>query len=466
MRILDCFPYFNEEELLELRINLLTDYVDKFIITDADHTHSGTPKPFTCKNTLNRLGLMSDKIQVIEVNLPSYDKEPDAWYRERRQRDVAAEFIGCDDIAIVSDCDEIINPEFIRYYCNVAKSHPNSILRIPMVLLNARADLRVFKSDETPIVWDVPFICNKKHLSKYTLSQIRETRAVKTNDIDYSDIFIAQDDKIEEAGWHFSWMGNYERMKIKADSYLHSNDTWFGGQLGLSEDYVATNGGKDPLGRDEFILKEISYDVLPPKIFELHRVQKYLLPKMKIDHIYQNSEFGENWFTYPNLYSSIVREFPSGSKFIEVGSWKGKSSSYMAVEIANSGKNIEFMCVDTWEGSVEHQGYEDLKNLYDIFKSNMKPVEDYYTAIRAKSLDAVNLFADNSLDFVFIDASHEYEDVKNDILAWYPKVRNGGILAGHDYFDNGCVFPGVYKAVNEVFTDFEVSEQCFIVRKV
>ena len=86
-----------------------------------------------------------------------------------------------------------------------------------------------------------------------------------------------------------------------------------------------------------------------------------------MNHIYQEPQFGENWFTYPNLYKKIVNEFPSGSKFVEVGSWKGKSAAFMAVEIANSNKQIDFYCVDTWEGSVEHQEYSELSELYYIF---------------------------------------------------------------------------------------------------
>lgn len=152
-----------------------------------------------------------------------------------------------------------------------------------------------------------------------------------------------------------------------------------------------------------------------------------------MNHIYQEQQFGENWFTYPKLYSEIVQRFPSGSKFAEVGVWKGKSAAYMCVEIANSGKDIEFYCIDNWLGSVEHQGNEDLPRLFEIFTENMKPVENYYTAMRMNSLDAVKNFENESLDFVFIDASHEYEDVKNDIAAWIPKVKNGGILAGHDF---------------------------------
>lgn len=153
-----------------------------------------------------------------------------------------------------------------------------------------------------------------------------------------------------------------------------------------------------------------------------------------MEHIYYRPEFGENWFTYPQLYQTIVKKFPSGSKFVEIGSWKGKSSAFMAVEIANSGKQIDFYCIDTFEGSVEHQNNPELPHLYDIFKSNMKTVEDYYQDMKMTSMEAVNKFDDESIDFVFIDGSHEYKDIKDDIIHWLPKVKKGGVLAGHDYY--------------------------------
>lgn len=185
-------------------------------------------------------------------------------------------------------------------------------------------------------------------------------------------------------------------------------------------------------------------------------------------HIYQGPEFGENWFSYPNLYNEMVQQFPSGSKFVEVGSWKGKSSAYMAVEIANSGKGIDFYCVDTWEGSIEHKMNDNYKldELYDTFINNMKPLEGHYIPLRMTSLEAVTKFEDNSLDFVFIDASHEYEDVKKDIEAWLPKVKTNGILAGHDYYlgDNDWG-DGVKRAVNELLDNIETQEDCFIYYK-
>ncbi len=184
-----------------------------------------------------------------------------------------------------------------------------------------------------------------------------------------------------------------------------------------------------------------------------------------MEHIFWNDSFGEAWFSYPNLYSRVVQQFSSGSRFVEVGSWKGKSSAYMCVEIANSNKDIEFFCVDTWEGSVEHEGMEELPKLYDIFTDNMRPVEEYYFPLKMTSLEGAKKFKDNSLDFVFIDASHEYEDVRDDILAWYPKVKPGGIIAGHDYYIETDWFPGVTKTVNELLTGFILDENCWIYHK-
>lgn len=188
-------------------------------------------------------------------------------------------------------------------------------------------------------------------------------------------------------------------------------------------------------------------------------------------HFYEAPQFGENWFNYGELYSQIVDYFPSGSKFVEVGSWKGRSSAYMAVEIINAEKNIEFYCVDTWEGGEDHKNDEtfskELETLYEVFLKNISPVKDYIRPIKSTSIEASKQFEDNSLDFIFIDASHEYEDVKNDIKVWLPKVKPGGVFAGHDYFYEGeDYFPGVKRAVNESLTNFQTCfKNCFVYSK-
>lgn len=186
-----------------------------------------------------------------------------------------------------------------------------------------------------------------------------------------------------------------------------------------------------------------------------------------MNHIFQNANFGENWFSFPLLYKEFVDISNDGSKIVEVGCWKGKSTAYLAVEIINSKKDIKFYAVDTWQGSPEHQNNSEVINntLYDIFLSNIEPVKDAIIPIKMPSIEAASYFEDNELDIVFIDASHYYDDVKSDILAWLPKVKSGGIIAGHDYVQS---WPDVIKVVNEIFgkENLRLQERCWVYKKI
>jgi hypothetical protein len=79
----------------------------------------------------------------------------------------------------------------------------------------------------------------------------------------------------------------------------------------------------------------------------------------------------EGWLSGPQLdtYSEMVKNAKDGAHFVEIGAWKGKSTSFMAVEIANSGKKIKFDTVDTFRGSEEHQNMSSIvdgKNIQTI----------------------------------------------------------------------------------------------------
>jgi len=177
-----------------------------------------------------------------------------------------------------------------------------------------------------------------------------------------------------------------------------------------------------------------------------------------LQHFYKSPKFTDDWFSFSKLYSDVVRQFPSGSKFVEVGCYEGRSSAYMAVEIANSKKDIEFYCVDIW-----------LDGLHKTFTENMESVKDYYTPIHMSSDDAAQKFENESLDFVFIDADHHYDSVKRDIEVWWPKVKPGGILAGHDFYPHEPTWGDVAKVVKEMFPKSHIpltSISCFKVNKL
>lgn len=169
------------------------------------------------------------------------------------------------------------------------------------------------------------------------------------------------------------------------------------------------------------------------------------------------------WFNYEEFYSWVVDKFPENSTFIEVGCWRGRSAMYMVESFMNK-KKIHFYCVDTWEssaveyltpfvaqGQMGEGGNAELYNndLFADFLHNMESVSHYFTPLRMPSLEASKLFSDQSVDFVFIDASHDYDDVKADIIAWLPKIKKGGIISGHDY--NIHIYKEVCKAVDEIF---------------
>jgi hypothetical protein len=184
-----------------------------------------------------------------------------------------------------------------------------------------------------------------------------------------------------------------------------------------------------------------------------------------LEHFYQTIE---GWFDFEDVYREMVKRANFISHFVEVGAFKGKSTAYMAVEIANCKKAIRFDVVDTWQGSLEHQKGEFSEDssvvanhLFEDFSRNTSSVADFIRPVRMTSLEASRLYPDKSLDFVFIDASHDYDNVKADILAWKPKIKPGGYLGGHDLH---AVFPGVERAVRELFPVFEIVGCSWLVR--
>lgn len=170
-----------------------------------------------------------------------------------------------------------------------------------------------------------------------------------------------------------------------------------------------------------------------------------------------------NWNEVPGFFDSdlvyklAVKTFPKGSTFVEIGSWMGRSTSCLGQLVKQSQKNIKVYAVDTFEGSEEHTDIvKDIENhstsLLELFNHNIKScdVSEIITPIQGKSLDVVSQFEDESIDFIFIDASHDYDNVLADITAWYPKLKPGGLIAGDDY---ALCWNGVIRAVNEYFTD-------------
>jgi predicted O-methyltransferase YrrM len=163
----------------------------------------------------------------------------------------------------------------------------------------------------------------------------------------------------------------------------------------------------------------------------------------------------QGWFDFGALYQQMVHESAGQSHFVEVGAWLGKSTCAMATKIRTSGKPIRFDVIDTWEGtpgSVVHAPTVEKAggSVFEQFMTNVRDrqLEEFINPTVAESVTAARTYADGSLDFVFIDADHRYLAVHADIRAWLPKLKPGGVLAGHDFKADG-----VRRAVRELIPE-------------
>lgn len=155
----------------------------------------------------------------------------------------------------------------------------------------------------------------------------------------------------------------------------------------------------------------------------------------------------DGFFDFSHLYDRMVSEAKDGDLFVEIGSWKGCSACYMAELIQESGKNIELICIDTWTGNVFGDG--KLGDSFSLFKGNLEAqgitVDRYgdtsernphIVGVVQDSQSAASIFDDESLQFVYLDGAHGYENVVREIELYLPKIKRGGYLGGHDFPDD------------------------------
>ncbi len=180
------------------------------------------------------------------------------------------------------------------------------------------------------------------------------------------------------------------------------------------------------------------------------------------------------WFDYANLYHEQVLRARPGAIFVEIGAYLGRSTAYLASCILRSGKPIRVYVIDLWDGWFHHEDQQSVPmnegtDVFWHFMRNMRcaGLDSVLCPLKMDSVQAASLFEDGSVDFVFVDGDHGYEPVKRDLTAWFPKVRPGGVIAGHDYGNPD--FPGVRDGADEFFAALRLPLQengtSFLVRK-
>lgn len=353
--IVDCFPFFapTGEELLKLRVNLLKDVVDKFIIVESDKTHSGKPVVRRFLEIAQKQGLPMEKIHYVEHNIPEkediviekIDKinaaanatNDDSLYaraRERLQKDAvmqALHHFNDNDMFIYGDADEIIKPENVKWVARMALAHQEILLKIPLAYLQGRADLRAHNLDESPVVWwKAMFFATKKQINKASINRLR---------CGATDLPIRwpthNNTVIQDMGWHFAWMGDADMRRVKAESFAHAFDNfdWMEDVKGYQDysnwDMHLAEEGQAPDGNVNHKLKRYPIESLPSIIFDDKDLQEFLLPTTKLDNDFKfnscdcfwcqklqfplmyNLDGERNWFEVPRSCSVTIKEsFP------------------------------------------------------------------------------------------------------------------------------------------------------------
>jgi hypothetical protein len=148
----------------------------------------------------------------------------------------------------------------------------------------------------------------------------------------------------------------------------------------------------------------------------------------------------------------LARNCTGAGLIVEVGSWKGKSTIYLAGG-SRDGLGGLVYAIDHHIGSEEHQNRVEVKQSFGtlpIFHRNIfaAGMEAYVIPMAFKSVDAAQLLAGKPIEVLFLDAAHDYQSAADDLMAWGPMVIPGGWLAAHDYGNK--YYPGVKQATDEV----------------
>jgi hypothetical protein len=164
--------------------------------------------------------------------------------------------------------------------------------------------------------------------------------------------------------------------------------------------------------------------------------------------------------TFPSrdLFPQLLNELNLLGEGVEVGVQQGLFSEH----ILRFWKGALLYSIDPWM-EFPAADYIDIANvpqaqqteLYMMTIRRLHPFGCRSKILRLKGDEAVMLFRDESLDFCYLDADHRYEAVRSDLIHWFPKIKSGGIIGGHDYIPDGLYeygLFGVQRAVNEFIT--------------
>ena len=287
MKIYDCFMYFDEDLILDLRLNILDKFVDYFVIVESIFTHRGEKR--NLKFNINKFKKFEDKIVYLV-----YDQEPsqiekivskdtedeksrkyimNALFRENAQRNFinrALNNLDNEDVILVSDVDEIPNLKGINF-----KEKKSKIILFKQDMLYYKFNLKL-----PNLAWTGTKACKKKYFkSAQWLRNVKDRKyPFYRVDTYFSEKKYIDCDFIENGGWHFTNIKTANQIKQKLESYLHHIEF---DKNPLSAEEI------DKIIQDKIAIYDLSVDQRKNKIrgnklenYPLHKLPEYLLDNL------------------------------------------------------------------------------------------------------------------------------------------------------------------------------------------
>lgn len=273
MKIYDCFTFYNETELLDIRLAELYAHVDHFVIVEANQTFTNRGKPWNFDIT--RYPEYADKIIYIQVtDMPNSDNP---WDNEHHQRNAIMSGVvdaDADDVIIISDVDELLRPAAVDYI----RTSDQTVFALRMPLFNFKFNYM----RRTPGQYDAWAMAAKRSVFNDILpNTLREMR----HSFSYLGYQFTNDgcEVVEHAGWHFGYLGDNEYLRDKAQSFSHQevNRPDFLSQIDIEASISSRQEWNRGNNENIYAIVELN-DYFPKTVINnINRYQKYILPNFE-----------------------------------------------------------------------------------------------------------------------------------------------------------------------------------------
>jgi beta-1,4-mannosyl-glycoprotein beta-1,4-N-acetylglucosaminyltransferase len=301
--IYDCFTFFNELDLLEIRLHVLNDVVDKFVLVEATKAHSGKEKPLYFNENKARFKAFENKI--IHIIVDEYPVCTSPWAYENHQRNAVLRGLTQakpDDIVMISDLDEIPSPEMVR-----AHADSKEIILFVQKLYYYFLNYLNVSSPEWPLgtkLLPYAFFLGEDKALKFTFSEFllpELNQGVTPTKIR----FVENVKVIRNAGWHFSYLGGTEAIIKKIQSTAHQEFN-SAKNTDPKEILEQISSGKDIFGRgDRFFGVPIDVDY-PRYIRDNQEKFPHLIFSVTPDYMWQTWQSRRYYSYRGELYRFIV----------------------------------------------------------------------------------------------------------------------------------------------------------------